>query len=293
MINIWREIAGRIEQNLEIQPQDRLRGIRMLGNQPVDCMLDQRVWLIYSASFGLHPAEKEHAFEDLKSDMGKVELEAFVDRVQSRWPLQLDSSDTPKCKQALLDLIARNVERLEAKREAHLEHADESAVSAAARLAYEESPQGERLARYELASQRRVHRCRDAFWKHRREMEKDGGRRVEDGGEAFEGRDEDGGRRAADGGEADNVADLRVAAEASGGPIKNLTSEPGDCVAASEAGSLQEVAVASAELKSAFSLLLGHLGRGSVPFGMPVDGGAKGLAAIEEAILAGKPLLKT
>ena len=40
--------------------------------------MDQRVWLIYVASFGLHPAGKEHPFEDVKSDMGTIELETFL-----------------------------------------------------------------------------------------------------------------------------------------------------------------------------------------------------------------------
>jgi hypothetical protein len=55
MIDCWRELADRVANGLELQPQDRLRGIRMLGKQPTDAALDQRVWLIYSASFALHP----------------------------------------------------------------------------------------------------------------------------------------------------------------------------------------------------------------------------------------------
>jgi hypothetical protein len=283
MIDIWREISARVEENLDLQPQDRLRAIRLLGKQPADCALDQRVWRIYVASFGLHPAGKKHPFEDLKSDMGTAELEAFLPRVQERWGLPLDASDTAGCKRALLDLITRNIERLEAKREAHLEHADEGAASIAARLAYEESPQGERLARYELACERRTHRCRDAFWKHRREMdhvEKDGGRRTEDGVEGFE---------------AVKVAEMRAesgaAEEVSSAPNKNLTSEPNVGVAAPEAEAMNEVAAAGEELKSAFRELLGQIRGGSVPFGMPVAGDAKGLAAIEASIFADKPLL--
>jgi hypothetical protein len=283
MIDIWREISARVVENLELQPQDRLRAIRMMRKQPADCALDERIWLIYAASFALHPAEKDHAFLDLKSELSTVGSEAFLDRVQSRWPLLIDASDTPGCKAALLDLIARNVAELESKRDAHLEHADERAASIAASLAYEDSPQGERLARHELACERRTHRCRDAFWKHRREtsrVENGGGRRAEEGG---------------DGREVENVTDLMpqsvVAEDASQAQNKNLTSEPNVGDAASETRAMKEVAAASAELRSAFSELLDHVRGGSVPFGMPVAGDAKGLAAIEASILAGKPLL--
>ena len=85
--------------------------------------------------------------------------------------------------------------------------ASEQAASTAGRLAFDQSPDGERLRRFELACQRRAHRCLDAFWKHRREMERTegGGRRAEDGGTAEGGgrrgrRTEGGGRRAEEGG---------------------------------------------------------------------------------------------
>jgi hypothetical protein len=50
-----------------------------------DAALDQRVWLIYVASIGLHPVGKTHPFEDFKSEMGITELEAFLPGVRSRW----------------------------------------------------------------------------------------------------------------------------------------------------------------------------------------------------------------
>jgi hypothetical protein len=284
MIDVWREISARVVQNLELQPQDRLRAIRMLGKQPVDCALDQRVWVIYVASFGLHPAGKKHPFEDLKSDMGTAQLEAFLRRVQRHWGLPLDASDTAGCKRALLDLITRNIERLEAKREAYLEHADEGAVSIAARLAYEESPQGERLARHELACERRTQRCRDAFWKHRREMggrEKDGGRRTEDGGEGFE---------------AVNVAEMRAesraAEEVSSAPYKNLTSEPNRGLTASQTAAEKESAALIEAAQQGLELLSRMRDLGVGTSGTPAGGGGTGLSPIEQAIFGGRPLLK-
>jgi hypothetical protein len=282
LIENWKGIAERVEQKLEIQSHDRLKTIRMLGKQPLDCAQDQRVWLIFVASFALHPAGKDHAFEDLTSDLGTIELEGFLDRILSRWGLLLDASDTPKAKQTLLDLIARNVERLEAKREAHLEHADENAASSAERLAYEESPQGERLARHELASQRRAHRCVDAFWKYRREKrrhEEDGGRKAEDGGQAYAG---------------ENVPELRgetgVAEAGSGAPGKNLTSEPKRKIAASQVAAEKAVEAAAKELDRAFDAFLATSGAGIGPFGAQGAGGGTVRAAIEAAIFAGKPL---
>ena len=146
LIEHWRSIGDRVENGLEVQAHDRLKLIRMLGRQPIEAIEDQRVWLIFVASFARHPLGKDTPFDDLKSDMDTPEFESFLKRLQSRWPRALDGSDAAGAKQVLLDLVARNVERLEAKLEAHLEHADELAVSAAASKAYDESAQGVDLA---------------------------------------------------------------------------------------------------------------------------------------------------
>ena len=172
-------------------------------------------------------------------------------------------------------------------------------ASNAARLAYEESPQGERLARHELACERRTHRCRDAFWKHRRES----GDRTEDGGRRAEERrtqgGEDGGRRAEDGGGggggAENVADLRaesgVGEEGSSAPEKNLTSEPNVGLTASEAAASKEIAALMRRDQKGLAELSALRDLGIGTSGTPVGGGGKGLAAIEQAIFGDRPLL--
>jgi hypothetical protein len=197
MTEHWRTLRNRLEEGLEWQAPDRLKGIRMLGRQPNEANEDQQVWIIYSASFALHPAGKDHAFEDLKAEMGKVDLDAYVDRVQSRWPLILDASDTPKAKQALFDLVDRNLARLEEKIEGYRSLSAELAASRSRRLASDGSPEADRLKRYEHASHRRAQKSLDAFFKFRRETEAEGGAgRAEDGGR----REEDGGLRVEDGG---------------------------------------------------------------------------------------------
>ena len=172
LLDEWAVLRGRAENNLPWQPQDRFAAVRMLGKHPVDAALDQRVRLIYSTTFALKPLGKKHPYEDLKSDMGTVDLENFVKRIQSRWPQELFTNDFEKAKAMLLDLIARVVERLEAIRDTHLAHAEEVAAKTARRLAIDTTTEGERLARYEMQCHRRFYKCLDAFWKHRREMER-------------------------------------------------------------------------------------------------------------------------
>jgi hypothetical protein len=289
MTEHWRTLRNRVEHGLEWQPPDRLKGIRMLGRQPNEANEDQQVWIIYSASFALHPAGKDHAFEDLKADMGKVDLDAYVDRVQSRWPLILDASDTPKAKQALFDLVDRNIERLEAKVEVYRSRAAELAASRSRRLASDGSPEADGLKRYEHASHRRAQRSLDAFFKFRRETE------TEDGG----GTEEDGGRRAeggGNGGEAEIVGGLDVLSGVteveSSVENTNLPSEANGGSNESEAAGHKEVAALSGVLGRA-SVLLSEIRAGGIgTLGTPVGGGGKGVAAIEDMISSVGPLLR-
>ena len=172
LIEVWKMLRGRLENDCIWQSQDRLKAVRMLGKQPVDAAEDQRVRLIYSASFALSPRGKRDPYDDLKADMGTIDLENFVKRIQSRWPQELFTNDFEKAKAMLLDLVERNVERLEAKLEVHTDREGEYLLRRAARQGFDDSPRGERLRRYEMACDRRFYRSLAAFWKHRREMER-------------------------------------------------------------------------------------------------------------------------
>jgi hypothetical protein len=202
----WRSLRERAEQGLEWQSHDRLKAVRLLGRQPIEIVDDQRVWLIFVASFVLHPLGKKNAFEDFKTDMATVERPPFEDRIRLRWPGLLDESDTAKAKQALLDIVDRSLERLEAKLEVFRSIAGEQTTSRAGRLAFDQSAEGDRLRRYEMASHRRAHRCLDAFWKYRRENgDGEDGVEVEDA--------------------ANSTPESGAANEAPSGEKKNLTSE--------------------------------------------------------------------
>jgi hypothetical protein len=279
----WKTLRDRALQGLEWQPQDRLKCIRMLGRQPLDVLDDQRILLIYIASFGLHPAGKRDPFGDFKCEMGTPELEPFVERVRTRWPLILDASNTPKAQQTLLDLVNRNIERLEAKVEVYRSLSAEGTASRSGPPASDSSIEADRLKRYEHASDRRAKRCLEAFYKFRREMgalEEDGGQRAEDGGDGLELKNA-----------GDSQSESGVAGVESSVENTNLTSEANGASHASESADHKEVAALSEVLGRASILLSEIRGGGAGTFGTPVVGGAPGWAAIEEAIMASKPLL--
>ena len=118
LIGEWKALAGRLENGRAWQPHERLKSIRLMGKQPVDAVGDDRVLLVYAATFALGPIGRKGAFEDLRCDMGAMEYERFVERIRSQEELlPVSGADAPGACVALLDLVARNVERLEAKLE--------------------------------------------------------------------------------------------------------------------------------------------------------------------------------
>ena len=282
LIGNWRMLRARLEQDLAWQPQDRLKAIRMLGRQPLEVIEDQRVWLIYVCCFALHPLDKDHPFDDFKCEMGKPALDPFLARVQSRWPRALDASDKAEAKQTLLDLVDRNLERLEAKVEVYRQLAAATAASRAARLAGDPSIEGERLRRYELACQRRVHRCLDAFWKYRRE---NGGAEEYDDSIADEGGDEQLVENAPDSALESGVAEVASSVE-----NKNLTTEANVGLTAAELQFIKEIAAADEEMRTVLKELAKMRGEGKATVGTPAAGGGTGRSAILDAIFPGEPL---
>jgi hypothetical protein len=318
LIGYWKNLRTRLVDALEWQPQDRLKAIRMLGWHPLDVLEDQRILIIYTGCFALHPAGKSDPLEDLKCEMSTPEAEPFLKRARTRWPLILDASETAKAKQAMFDLVDRQVERLEAKAEAHRGAMDGDQESPGVSCAGDASLEVDRLRRYELASDRRAKRCLDAFYKFRREMGEEGGERnadddrghETDGEGTAEGRTEDGGRRAEDGGQVGgrrtegggdggvekNTTDLRpgsVVGEAlSNGPEKNLATEANTELTASKDAGATEVAPVNDKVEIALAGLSGGRGAGLGWVATRPMGGGKASAAIEEMIFAGGPLMR-
>jgi hypothetical protein len=277
LLGHWRAILSRVQGGLEVQAPDRLKAIRMLGLDVLSAYDDRRVAMILLASFALHPQGRDNPYEDFKSDLSTPEVTAFADRIRKQWGSFLDAGNTPAAREAFLDLISRNIELLEAKLEVHQQHTDERAASIKAQMAWDESPLGQQLARYVLAVQRGAQRARDAFYKHRREME----RWVDDGEET---------------GEGENLgelsAELRVAEPASNAPDANLTNEPKLVGGAAEDVLLKEVATHDDVLGRAVADLRRLHETEIRGFVAPAAGDTRVPAAVEQAIMGGGPLLR-
>ncbi len=183
----WRKLLERVEQGLGWQSHDRLKAIRMLGRQPTDAAEDKRIVQIYVGAFAIKPNMKRKAYDDLKAEMATLDFKEFVNRVRDRWPLQVDASQMTKAREMLIDLVTRNIERLEAKLEVFEARSEELNDRNAALLALDKTAEGQIYQRYEMACQRKLSRCLADFWKHQRETEDEEDFDADDEGEPMVG----------------------------------------------------------------------------------------------------------
>jgi len=182
MRDCWDELRAQLEPGKFWQSHDRLKAIRLLGRQPLDAVEDRQVAEIFVASSALDPAGHK-PFDDLLSDMGTTEHVHYRKAVRARWPDLVSAEDTARCRQILIDLADRNIERLNAKLEVHEQNADANAQRTVDRLGFDQSPDSNRIRQYKLKCNSGFFRAFETYRKYQAKKRAEGGeRRIEYGG---------------------------------------------------------------------------------------------------------------
>jgi hypothetical protein len=109
------------------------------------------------------------AFTELLGELTRDEARAYRHRLEGRRVDQLRPKDPAEARATLLAIVEKATIRLEAKFEVHQAQAALEAAEAVDRLCFDESPEGERLRRFQLASQRALLRTVDSLLKLRRQ----------------------------------------------------------------------------------------------------------------------------
>ncbi len=161
LLERWGELRELLECGLMWQPHDRLKAVRMLGRQPLDAPDDRRVMLIYLCGWAMDPND-QYGFSDMVNEMGPGERKVFVERLNNREAMAAAPPDEEAARTMLLALIAEEEERLEGILAQHLEREE---AEAAASLAFDASPEGDRLRRYEADNERTLLRIIEALRK--------------------------------------------------------------------------------------------------------------------------------
>ena len=169
MLDRWAELREILEAGLLWQAPDRLKAVRLLGKQPLDAATDWRVMKLYFSAGAMTPAAKQD-FKDLADEMFTEQKKIFVERVQGRLVPGVRPNDPESGKAALLELIAKEEERLEALLAEHLERTEPTVGES-----FDATDAGERLRRYQASCDRGLLRVLEAIRKRQREADRAAG----------------------------------------------------------------------------------------------------------------------
>ena len=161
------------------QSHDRLKAIRLLGRQPLDAIEDRRVAEIFVASHALNPVG-HGPFDDLLSDMHTSQLVRYRKAVKARWPDLVTADEPARCRELLIELADRNIERLNAKLEVHEQNADANARRTVDRLGFDQGRDGERIRAYKLKCRSGFFRAIEAYRKHQAKKRAEGRERTDE-----------------------------------------------------------------------------------------------------------------
>jgi hypothetical protein len=157
LLDRWAELRARLEPGEAWAASDQFKSIRLLGKQPLDAVDDPEVILICLGSVKLLPdGDESNAFALVKRELhdGKREPETYTKELKKRALAKLRPRDADAARQALLALVDRHTSRLRLILARNSEFAEADAAEAPARLAFDPSPEGEKLRRYVLSAAR-------------------------------------------------------------------------------------------------------------------------------------------
>jgi hypothetical protein len=192
LLGEWAALKAILDQGQPWVPSDKLKAVRLLGKQPFDAIDDKDVAMVFLASFVLKEGAKGRWFWEIEMETTDDDLRRFRLNAADRQLELLKPKNAAEARQALLGIIDRATERLTAKAETHRERARVMASLAPDFLAFDASPDGERLRRFDLASGRALARSLAELRKHRREARNVSGPLLSVVGGTLEARDESG-----------------------------------------------------------------------------------------------------
>jgi hypothetical protein len=162
LLDRWAELRARLETGEVWTAPDQFKAIRLLGKQPLDAIDDPEVTLICLACAKISPDGKgADAFAAIKNELRdtglaslKDECSAYSKQLSKRSFANLQPPDANAAREALRALIDRQTARLKLILARNQEVAEARAADAPDRLAFDPSPEGEKLRRYLLSAAR-------------------------------------------------------------------------------------------------------------------------------------------
>ena len=169
LLQRWAELRDILEEGQLWQSIDRFKAIRLLGRQPTDAADYSDVTTIYLACWIMHPQVQEiDPFQDVYNELLAGEAVRFRQRLADREVEDYIPADKDEAKAKLLAIVTTAVDRLKILSEDHEARAEAEAADRSARLAFDDSDEGERLRRYQISCGRSLNRALDMLLKLRK-----------------------------------------------------------------------------------------------------------------------------
>ena len=166
MLGEWAKLKAILDQGQSWLSSDKLKAVRLLGKQPFDAIDVRDVAMVFLASFELRK-DKAAWFWEIATELAGRDIKRFRQNAADRQLESLKPADAAQARQVLLGIIERATEHLTAKAEAHRERARVMAELVPEILAFDDTPDGERLRRFDLASGRGLARSLGELRRHR------------------------------------------------------------------------------------------------------------------------------
>jgi len=176
LLRQWSELYGLIDRTGYWHYNDKFRALRMMGKRPQDVLDDFEIAGVFGVCHLAHPEPWTFMNECHQARLGVEGKPMWEKRVDCLKGFKIINDEGAAGE--LKDIVARETAKLNARR-AELEpiHACDRA-EAADRAAFDDTPAGALVHRYEAACERTVQRSVAELMKLRKQSGRDGGERV-------------------------------------------------------------------------------------------------------------------
>ena len=171
LLDQWARLRELLEQGTPWLPADKLKMIRLSGFHPIDTIDYTEAAEVYLACHVLSNDGGE-PFQEILNELSADERPIFERYWKRRKYAGLAPADASAAREMLLMLIDRAVLDLEAKAEALRQIAEVDAEHAVDRLRWDDTPEGEKLRRYDLSCKRLWLRMSEMLLKARQNGER-------------------------------------------------------------------------------------------------------------------------
>jgi hypothetical protein len=153
MLEEWNHLRDLLESELPWLPSDQFKAVRLLGYNPTDVLDSTDVARVYLAGHVLLDSAGEPFGEVLK-ELPPESAPTYENCLRLRAYDKLKPKDATAARAMLMDIIDRAVEKVEETAVVLREVAEIDESLAAYRGSWDDTPEGERLRRYELTCRR-------------------------------------------------------------------------------------------------------------------------------------------